>query len=125
MGLFMARGNILLIDDDETVRVFLQDYFEDRDFNIEIASDGIEGVEKFEKGNFDLILCDILMPKMMGLEVLRRIKSLKSSSRIIMLTSVKEGSLMQKAKELGCTLYLNKPIHLTDLEAKVLECFPS
>lgn len=121
----MARGKILLIDDEETVRVFLQDYFEDRDFNVEIASDGLEGWEKFQKGIYDLVLCDMLMPQMIGLEVLRRIKTLKPGQCVVMLTSIKEDSMLQKAQELGCHLYLNKPIRLSELETQVSKCFPS
>ena len=121
----MAHGTILLIDDEETVRVFLKDFFEDRDFNVETASDGAEGWEKFQKGAYDLVLCDMLMPQMIGLEVLKRIKNLKPAQRVIMLTSIKEDSMRQKTEALGCHLYLNKPIRLTDLEIKVLECFPA
>ena len=120
----MARGNILLIDDEETIRIFLQDYFEDRNFNVEIACDGLEGVQKFEKGKYDLVLCDMLMPGLIGMEVLKRIKAQKPDQRVIMLTSVKEDSMREKAKTLGCDLYLNKPIRLADLEEKVSECFP-
>lgn len=121
----MGRGTILLVDDDEAVRVFLQDYFEDRDFNVETASDGAQGWEKFQKGSYDLVLCDMLMPQMIGLEVLKRIKALKPAQRVIMLTSIKEDSMRQKTEALGCHLYLNKPIRLTDLEEKISECFSS
>ena len=118
----MARGNILLIDDEETVRDFLRDFFEELDFNVEIASDGLEGIEKFQQGNFDLVLCDLLMPKMIGLEVLKRMKALKPDQRIIILTSIKEDTIMNKARQLGCHFYLNKPIRLTELEDKVSKC---
>ncbi len=119
----MARGNILLIDDEESVRMFLQDFFEDRDFNVTTATNGVEGVEFFGKGSFDLVLCDMLMPQMIGLEVLRRIKQVKPDQKVIMLTSIKEGSMKEKVEALGCHLYLNKPIRLADLEVRVSECF--
>ena len=120
----MARGSILLIDDEESVRVFLQDFFEDREFDVEIASDGLEGWEQFQKGKFDLVLCDMLMPGMIGLEVLKRIKALKPDQKVIMLTSIKEDSMRKKTEEAGCDLYLNKPVRLSDLETRVGECFP-
>ena len=121
----MARGKILLIDDEPGVREFLQIFFEDRDFNIEIAEDGPAGLEKLQKENFDLVFCDMLMPKMMGIEVLRRIKELKPSQKVIMMSGVKENSMIEKAKSLGCHLYLTKPVRLEEVEAKVRECFPS
>lgn len=118
------RGHILLIDDDVGIRGFLQDYFQDRDFNVEIASDGAEGWGKFQKGKYDLVLCDMLMPKMSGLEVLKRIKELNPTQRVLMMTGVTENSTVEKAKELGCYLYLTKPVKLPELEERVTECFP-
>lgn len=121
----MARGKILLIDDEIGIRGFLQDFFEDRDFLVEIAGDGAEGVEKFKGGSFDVVVCDMLMPKLIGIEVLKRIKAIKPDQRVIMMTGVKEQSMMDKAKALGCHLYLVKPVQLKDLEAQISECFPA
>lgn len=120
----MARGRILLIDDDSGICGFLQDFFQDRDFDVEVAADGAEGFEKFKKGKFDLVLCDMLMPKMLGTEVLRRIKESNPNQRVMMMTGVTEKSMAEKAKALGCQLYLTKPVQLTELEARVAECFP-
>lgn len=120
----MAGKKILVIDDDISIRGFLKDFFEDRDFNVETAEDGAQGVEKFKQGTYDLVICDMLMPKMIGTEVLRRIKEAKADQRVIMMTGVKEDSMMQKAKALGCHLYLTKPVQLSELEARVAECFP-
>ena len=117
-------AKILVIDDDLTIRSFVQDFFEDRGFDVTTAADGAEGFEKFQKGAFDLVLCDMLMPKMIGVEVLKRIKELKPEQRVIMMTGVKENTMMEKAKSLGCYLYLTKPVQLNELEAKVKECFP-
>lgn len=121
----MPPKSILVIDDDLTIRSFLQDFFEDRGFNVTVAADGAEGFEKFQKERFELVLCDMLMPKMMGIEVLRKIKEAKPDQRVIMMTGVKEQSMMDKAKNLGCYLYLTKPVQLNDLEAKVVQCFPA
>lgn len=118
----MAGGKILLVDDEIEIRQFLQVYFEDRDYNVEVASDGVAAFEKFQKNNFDLVVCDMLMPKMLGTEFLRKVKELKPDQRVIMMTAVKEDSMVQKARTLGCRHYLTKPLRLADLEAKVLEC---
>jgi two-component system, OmpR family, response regulator VanR len=119
----MARGKILLIDDEEQIREFLKDFFEDRDYNVETAFDGLAGFEKFKAGSYDLVVCDMIMPNMIGNEVLRRIKEIKPDQKVIMMTGVREDSMVQKAKDLGCYLYLNKPVRLSELEAKVAECF--
>jgi len=119
----MGKGRILLVDDEVEIRGFLQDYFEDRDYDTVVASDGLEGVEKFESGSFDLVLLDMMMPKLQGIDVLKRIKEAKPEQRVIMLTGVKEESMIEKAKALGCDHFMNKPVRLQELEERVNECF--
>ena len=121
----MAKGKILIIDDEAEVRGFLQDYFEDREYKVISACDGQQGWEFFQKENFDLVICDMMMPRMMGIEFLRLAKGAKPDQKVIMMTGVKEESMTAKAKDLGCTHYLTKPVSLTNLEAKAAECFAS
>lgn len=121
----MARGKILIIDDEMEVRDFFQDFFEDRDFEVVAAKNGIKGCECFEQEEFDLVLCDMMMPGMIGIEVLEKMKAQKPAQRVIMLTGVSEASMVEKAKALGCSHYLNKPVSLAQLEEKVDECFNS
>jgi DNA-binding response OmpR family regulator len=120
----MARGKILIIDDEMEIRDFVKDFLEDREFDVTTAPNGEKGVEIFKPGLFDLVICDMLMPRMIGIEVLRRIKEVAPDQTVIMMTGVKEASMMEKAKQLGCHLYLTKPVGLNDLEARVNECFP-
>ena len=121
----MAKGKILIIDDEIEVRGFFHDYLEERGYRVIAASDGEQGWEFFQKENFDLVICDMMMPKMIGLEFLRLAKGLKPNQKIIMMTAVKEESMTAKAKALGCTHYLTKPVGLTAVEAKISECFSS
>lgn len=122
----MAAGKILIIDDDAGIREFLQMFFDEREYLTEIAFDGQDGVEKFEKDPaYDLVLCDMLMPRMIGLNVLKRIKELKPDQRVILMTGVKEETMIEKAKALGCKMYLTKPVKLSELEAHVTECLGS
>ena len=117
-------GRILIIDDEDFIRSFMKDFFEDRGYNVDTAEDGVEGVEKFTKGTYDLVMTDMMMPKMLGLEVLRRVREIKPDQKMIMMTGVKEASMVEKAKALGCQHYLTKPVQLAELEARVAECFP-
>ena len=121
----MARGKILIIDDEIEVREFFQDFFEDRDFEVTAASNGRRGVEIFGQGEFDLIICDMMMPGMIGLEVLEHVKKIKQDQRIIMLTGVSEKSMVERAEALGCSHYLNKPVSLDALEKQVNACLES
>src|SRR5437773_258997 len=67
-GLGMALKKILIVDDEEDVRLFLRDFLSDRDFAVETASGGQEALEKFAGFKPDLILLDIMMPGMDGME---------------------------------------------------------
>ena len=111
-----------MIDDEMEIRGFLQDFFEEKEYQVEAARDGLEGWEKFQAGQYDLVVCDMMMPRMIGLDVLKNIMTVKPDQRVIMLTGVKETSLVEKAKALGCKFYLNKPFGLQDLDMKVKEC---
>ncbi len=117
----MPSRKILLIDDEIAIRQFMQEYFEDSGHFVDIAGDGLEGMEKFGKESYDLVVCDMMMPKMIGLEVLRRIKTTHPHQKIIMLTGVREETMVAQAKELGCLHYLNKPFNLKELEKTVSE----
>ena len=119
----MGIKKILVIDDDAGIREFLKTFFEEREYDIETAFDGQDGVEKFKKGSYDLVMCDMLMPRMIGMNVLKTIKEIKPDQRVIMMTGVKEDSMMANAKTLGCQLYLTKPVKLAELETRVAECF--
>jgi len=117
------RKTILIIDDEMEIRGFLCDFFEDRDYIVETAANGEEGVKKYSEGKFDLVICDMLMPGMIGIDVLRNVKEINKDQRFIMMTGVKEATMVAEAKELGCYLYLNKPVGLNDLEQRVAESF--
>jgi len=123
----MADGNILLIDDEIEIRSYMQDFFEDRGFNVDIAGNGIEGVAKYKEkpDKYALVLSDMMMPQLNGLGVLKGIKEVNPAQKIIMITGVKEESMVAKAKDLGCLHYLNKPFSLSDLEARVNEALES
>ena len=114
---------ILIIDDEMEIRGFLKDFFEDRDFDVETAPHGEAGCEMFKPGLYDIVICDMMMPRMIGTEVLRRIREASPDQRVIMMTGVRESSMVDKARALGCHLYLTKPVSLSDLEARIEECF--
>ncbi len=121
----MAIFRILLIDDEPGVRDFVKDYFEDREYNVVVAYDGLMGIETFKKEPFDLVICDMLMPKLIGVEVLKQIKEIKPDQKVIMMSGVKEDSMIEKAKTLGCRFYITKPVRLSDVEERVQECLAS
>lgn len=116
---------ILLIDDDPAIRIFMQDFFEERDYSVETAATGLEGLEKYQKGSYELVISDMMMPELYGLDVLKKIREKNPEQRVIMLTAVQEPEVMEKARQLGCRFYLVKPFSLSELEARVKECLQS
>ncbi len=115
-----SRKKILVVDDDSIIREIVKDIFTQAGFTIYEAEDGEMALEKIKESKFDLILLDIYMPKMDGLEVLKAIKEDPKSSSIpvIMLTIRGEKDTVIKAKELGCSAYVTKPFSSSVLLTK-------
>ena len=77
---------ILVIDDDPKLAALLKEYLGSRNFLVEVAEDGIIGLQYLRKGGFDAVILDVMMPKMDGFEVLQEIRK-TSSIPVIMLTA--------------------------------------
>ncbi|KKR83187.1 MAG: hypothetical protein UU29_C0007G0057 [Candidatus Daviesbacteria bacterium GW2011_GWA2_40_9] len=69
-----SPGKILIVDDDDDIRNIYKDYLTANGFKVELATNGQEGLSKILQGGYDLILLDIMMPKIDGLGILRRLK---------------------------------------------------
>lgn len=110
---------ILIVDDEEDVRMFLHDFLSDRDFIVDTAANGEEAIEKFSQAVPDVTLLDIMMPGMDGLQCLEQIKKKFPKSTVIMITALKDESRMVKAKKLGAHDYIVKPFSLNYLETEL------
>lgn len=106
---------ILIIDDERPIRSTLRDILEYEKFEVEEASDGIEGIEKIKKGNFDLIFCDIKMPKMDGIEVLTKIQEINAEVPVIMISGHGNIETAVEAIKKGAYDYISKPLDLNRL----------
>lgn len=113
---------LLIIEDDNDVRRFIQEelsvYFE-----TDVAEDGKIGLEKTENGEYDLIVCDVLMPNMNGFEVTRRLKSNFNTSHIpvILLTALSTQENMIEGFENGADAYIPKPFSIKLLLARIVK----
>lgn len=114
----MKSVRILIVDDDPAIRKFIRANLEARSYQVFLAADGEEGIKIIEAELPDLVLLDIMMPGVDGLEVCRRIRTW-SEIPIIML-SAREGE-MDKVKCLDCGAddYLTKPFSLAELLARI------
>jgi len=111
-------NKLLLIDDDAHLVKNVLTYLKDFDYHIESAFNGIEGLEKVKSFNPDLIILDLMMPGLDGLEVCREIRK-DNQVPIIMLTARGEESDVVSGLEVGADDYLTKPFSLRELAARV------
>lgn len=109
---------ILLIDDDTRLHELLSDYLSEQGFAITCAGDGVQGLREMEGELFDAILLDVMMPKMDGLEVLRRIRA-KGSTPVVMLTARGDDTDRIVGLEMGADDYLPKPFNPRELLARL------
>ncbi|MFN4235069.1 MAG: sigma-54-dependent transcriptional regulator [Bacteroidia bacterium] len=106
---------ILIIDDERPIRSTLRDILEYEKFEVDEAVDGIEGIEKFKKGNYDLIFCDIKMPKMDGIEVLAKIQEINAEIPVIMISGHGNIETAVEAIKKGAYDFISKPPDLNRL----------
>ena len=104
--------NILIIDDEKSIRNTLREVLEYESHTVETASDGEEGIELFKTGNFDIILCDIKMPKMDGIEVLGQITSMSADVPIVMISGHGNIDTAVEAIKKGAFDFIEKPLDL-------------
>ncbi|KTT38830.1 chemotaxis protein CheY [Pseudomonas oryzihabitans] len=105
-----SPATLLIIDDDEVVRLSLADYLEDSGFTVLQASNGQQGLEIFEREQPDLIICDLRMPQVDGLMLLRRISELSIDTPVLVLSGAGVMSDVVEALRLGAADYLIKPL---------------
>ena len=114
----MANNLILLMDDDENICKVIRLYLEKEGMTVEVAHDGATGLELFQKETPNLVLLDIMMPGMDGIEVIKQIRK-DSTVPVIMLTA--KGDTIDKvlALELGADDYIVKPFEPKELIARI------
>lgn len=116
-------ATLLIVDDETDIREFAANFFRKRKVNVLTASCGEEAVTIFTKNKPDLVLLDITMPGIDGIETLRRIKEKDADAKVIMVTGKKpdEDASFDKSKESGAFDYVHKPLELDELEKIVLK----
>ncbi len=120
----MDRKKILLVDDSSTVLLMEKMILSKHDYELVLARDGQECVEKAVAERPDLILLDVVMPRMDGFEACRKLRELEETRAIpvIMVTTRGELVSVESGYSSGCTDYVTKPINGLELLAKVRSC---
>ncbi len=102
--------NVLYVEDDKEVNEALAKYLSKFFNHIETAFNGIEGLEKYESGEFDIVLTDINMPKMNGIEMATQIKAINTEQEIVIISAYTETDYFLNSIHLGISDYILKPI---------------
>ncbi len=105
------NANILFVDDDPCIRELVKYNLELDGFNVTLAEDGRQGFETLQEGNFDLVLLDVMMPELDGLQVLALIRKNEAMDGlpVLMLTAKGMFADMERAFKVGADGYITKP----------------
>lgn len=114
----MTTKKFLIIDDDALVRESIQLMLESIDSKVDLAKDGVQGVEMFKKNNYDIVITDIIMPEKEGFEAITDIKEIDNNAKIIAISGGSRngmGSYLPIAESLGAKAILYKPFNEEEL----------
>ena len=108
-------AHILVIDDEKSIRNTLKDILEYEKFTVDLAEHGAEGLEKYKAGKYDIVLCDIKMPEMDGLEVLEKLFEEEGDAQVIMISGHGNIDNAVEAIKKGAYDFIEKPLDLNRL----------
>ncbi len=118
-----STKRLLVVDDEETLTFTLYQTFINAPIDCEVitASSGEEALERFEEAPFDVVITDLAMPGITGLELLSIIKRKKPDTRIIVITAYGSPEVSEKVMSSGAESYLEKPFDIHELKQTVIK----
>jgi two-component system cell cycle response regulator len=113
------KRSVLIVDDDPRILDILKIWFTEEGYACETVADGKEALEIIEKNTFDFIFTDIVLPGINGLELTEKIKALKPSTKVVVMTGFSVGFSFDTAIESGASDFIKKPFTLQELMARM------
>ena len=113
-------GRILIVDDEQSVREVLSEYFTEQGYSVENAGGGEEALALVQRSTPDLVLLDVRMPGIDGVETLRRIREIAPDVSVIMVTANEDVGLARETLKLGALDYVAKPFDFVYLERAIM-----
>ena len=111
--------NILIVDDDPTILTLLKEYIKTLGFNLVTASNGLSALAELEKSEFSIVITDLLMPGMDGMELIKEVKRNWPHTDIIVITGYTNSYRYTDVIRAGASDFIQKPFNLDELEAKI------
>ncbi len=111
----MSKNKILLVEDDQNFGDVLRSYLEMHEYDVTLAKDGMEGLESYNRGQFDLCIFDVMMPKKDGFTLAREIREKDTEMPIIFLTAKTMKEDVLKGFKIGADDYISKPFNSEEL----------
>jgi DNA-binding NtrC family response regulator len=121
----MNKRPVLVVDDDPSMRMALSESLLSCGYDVENAVDGADALRKFSKGKYDLVITDMRMPKVGGMEVLHGVKKISPETHVIVITAYGTVNTAVSAMKEGASDFIMKPFSLEDLESVVKNVFSS
>lgn len=109
------KTRILVVDDNFSLRDTFGLIFKRKGYDVDTAADGLSAVDKFRGTSFDVVIMDIVMPRMNGVEALHKIKEIDSKTKVILMTAYSGEKETHSAKEEGAYRLLSKPVDIAQL----------
>lgn len=110
---------ILIVDDEETLLWVFDEVLGDEDYDIESTADSIEALKLASKTTYDLVISDLLMPNLNGLQLISKIKKIQPNIKTIIITACKSTEVINKAARIGVVNVIEKPFNIEDVKAVI------
>ncbi|WP_285889669.1 response regulator [Paenibacillus glycanilyticus] len=115
----MEKKKLLIVDDQNGIRVLLMEVFSSEGYNTFQASNGRLALEIVKTENPDLVLLDMKIPGMDGLEILKHVKAINRDIKVIMMTAYGELDMIKEATDLGAVMHFTKPFDIDEMRIAV------
>jgi two-component system, response regulator, stage 0 sporulation protein F len=115
---------ILIVDDQFGIRILLNEVLNKEGYNTFQAANGVQALDIVTKHSPDLVLLDMKIPGMDGIEILKRMKQIDADIRVIIMTAYGELDMIQKARDLGAMTHFAKPFDIDDIRKAVKDYLP-
>jgi two-component system response regulator (stage 0 sporulation protein F) len=118
------KEKILIVDDQFGIRILLNEVFQKEGYQTFQAANGIQALDILKKHDPDLVLLDMKIPGMDGIEILKRMKVIDPNIRVIIMTAYGELDMIQEARNLGALTHFAKPFDIDDIRVAVRKYMP-